>query len=242
MAFKKFLVCADNHGHLVNQECLSKFVQFKKDWKPNYTICLGDIWDMNGLRKSANDEEKREGVSADFKAGIEFLDIGFDYLTLGNHDARLWEAAEGASNGILRESCQDLVRCVTIELNKRKIKWVPYNVSSYLQLPEGGPKLIHGFLAGQSPAKAHFERFGSCLFGHVHAPSSYVAKHIDQGQAYSLGCMADIESMTYAERYPNRLGWRNGWGFGIINDKTGKWSFWHVNKEDGHYISPMGVL
>jgi len=93
-----------------------------------------------------------------------------------------------------------------------------------------------------NPAKAHFERFGSCLFGHVHAPSSYVAKHIDQGQAYALPCMADIKSLKYAERYPNRLGWRNGWGFGIINDKTGKWSFWSVTKEDGSYISPMGIL
>lgn len=242
MAFKKFLVCADNHGHLVNTECMKKFVEFKANWRPDYSICLGDIWDMNGLRKSANDEEKREGISKDFQAGIEFLDIGFDVVTLGNHDARLYEAAEGAPNGILRESCKELVRCVTEEFAARKIQWIPYNVNAYLQLPEGGPKLIHGFLAGQNPAKAHFERFGSCLFGHVHAPSSHIAKHIDQGQAYALGCMADIDSMTYAERYPNRLGWRNGWGFGIINEKTGKWSFWHVNKEDGHYISPMGVL
>lgn len=242
MAFKRFLVCADSHGHLVNPECVGKFAQFKKDWKPNYTICLGDIWDMNCLRKSANDEEKREGLASDFQAGLDFLDLGFSHLTLGNHDARLWEAANGSANGILRESCQDLVECVQQELRKRKIKWVPYNVNSYLQLPEGGPKLIHGFLAGMNPAKAHFERFGSCLFGHVHAPSSYIAKHIDQGQAYALGCMADIPSMAYAERYPNRLGWRNGWGFGIINDKTGKWSFWHVNREDGHYISPMGIL
>jgi hypothetical protein len=54
--------------------------------------------------------------------------------------------------------------------------------------------------------------------------------------------MANIESMKYAERYPNRLGWRTGWGFGIINDKTGKWNFWDVVEEDGCYISPTGIL
>jgi predicted phosphodiesterase len=242
MSFKKFLVCADNHGNLVNQECFSKFRAFKKDWKPDYTICLGDLWNLDSLRKSATDEERREGIKADFEAGFEFLDIGFNYLTLGNHDARLWEAAEGSPNGILRESCQNMVKAATSEFKSKKIKWVPYNVNSYLQLPEGGPKLLHGFLAGQNPAKAHFDRFGSCLFGHIHSPSTFTATNIDGGQAYSLPCMADIESMKYADRFPNRLGWRNGWGFGIINTKTGKWSFWNVIKEDGSYISPMGIL
>jgi len=242
MAFKKFLVCADNHGNLVNKEAVKKLKAFKADFKPHYTVHLGDLWDFTSIRKGASDEDKQLGISEDFKAGLEFLDIGFDYLTLGNHDVRLWEHAQGSATGIMRESCQALVKCAESEFKDRKIDWVQYNVNKYLQLPEGGPKFIHGFLAGQNSAKAHFDRFGSCLFGHVHAPDSYTAKHIDGGQSFALGCMADIESMTYAERYPNRLGWRTGWGFGIINDKTGKWNFWNVIKEDGCYISPTGIL
>lgn len=241
MAFKKFLVCADSHGHLLDRESFIKFSKFKVDWRPHYTICLGDIWDMNCLRRSANDEERREGLASDFQAGLDFLDLGFTHLTLGNHDSRLWDAAAHSPNGILKEACQDLVECVEQEFRKRKIKWVPYNVDSFLQLPEGGPKLLHGFLAGMNPAKAHFERFGSCLFGHVHAPSSYTAKHIDKGQAFALGCMANIDQMTYAERYPNRLGWRNGFLYGIISDK-GIWNAWHVTKEGKHWISPQGIL
>ena len=242
MAYKRFLVCADNHGDLVNKEAKEKFIEFKDDFDPDYCIHLGDVWDFNSLRKGASDEDRRNGIFRDFEAGIEFLDIGFDYLTLGNHDARLWEGAEGGASGIVRESCAALVKEAESHLNAKNIAWVPYNVNRYLQLPCGGPKFIHGFLAGQNSAKAHFDRFGSCLFGHVHAPDSYIARHIDGGQAYSLGCMADIESMTYAERYPNRLGWRNGFGYGLINEKTGKWSFWNIIKDDDCYISPMGIL
>lgn len=240
--YKKFLVCADSHGHLIDPEARSKFIEFKKTWKPNYTLCLGDILDLTCLRKGASDEDRQIGVAQDWQAAMSFLDIGFDYLTLGNHDSRLWEAAEHSSNALMRESAEELVQTAEREFKRRKIQWCEYNVDKFLQLPEGGPKLLHGFLAGMNPAKAHFERFGSCLFGHVHAPSSYTAKHIDQGQAYALGCMANIQSMTYAQRFPNRLGWRQGFGFGIINTKTGRWSFWQVVKEDGDWISPMGIL
>ena len=242
MGFKKFLVCADSHGHLVNADAKRKFVEFKKSWKPHYTVCLGDILDLTSLRKGASDEDRQIGVAEDYKAAMQFLDIGFDYLCLGNHDVRLWEAAQYSTNGLMREHCEELVKASEREFAKRKIKWIPYHVEKYLQLPEGGPKLLHGFLAGMNPAKAHFERFGSCLFGHVHAPSGYVAKHIDGGQAFALGCMADIELMTYAQRYPNRLGWRNGFLYGLINEKTSAWQAWHVNREGDDWISPMGIL
>lgn len=242
MTYKKFLVCADNHGNIVNREAIKKFTEFKKNFKPHYTIHLGDLWDFTSIRKGASDTDRQLGISDDYNAGIEFLDIGFDYLTLGNHDARLWDSAVASATGIMREACQELVRCAESEFKARKIKVAKYNVNSYLKLPEGGPKLIHGFLAGQNAAKAHFDRFGSCLFGHVHSPETYAAKHIDGGKSFSLPCLADIESMVYADRYPNRLGWRNGWGYGYVNTKTGRWQFWNVVKEDGDYISPLGII
>jgi len=242
MAFKRFLVCADNHGHLVNKQAVKKFKAFKEDFKPHHTIHLGDLFDLTSIRKGASESDRQLGIAEDFQAGLEFLDLGFNYLTLGNHDARLWEHAEDSQTGVMRESCQTLVKHAESAFRERRIKYVHYNVNQYLQLPEGGPKFLHGFLAGQNPAKAHFDRFGPCLVGHCHSPDTYTAKHISGGQAHVLGCMANIESMTYAERYPNRLGWRTGWGFGIINDKTGKWNFWDVVEEDGCYISPTGIL
>jgi len=241
--FKKFIVAADNHGSMVSDEAKIKLLDFCKTWKPDYRIHLGDLWDFSPIRRGASQEEKSEGIADDYQMGLQFLDeYKPNYLALGNHDDRIWQLAKHSGDGIIKERCEDLVAASEAEFKKRKINFVPYSVDKYLQMPEGGPKLIHGFLAGMNPAKAHFERFGSCIFGHVHAPSTYVAKHIEQGQAMAIGCMADIEQMTYAERYPNRLGWRNGWAYGLINTKTGSWNAWHVTKEQNSWISPLGVL
>lgn len=246
MALKKFIVCGDNHGDLVSGEATKKLIKFRDEWMPRggHLIHVGDLFDMGSLRKGASDEERQRGISNDFQAGIRFLDIGFKFLTLGNHDARMWQAAETSSNGILREHCADLVQATEREFKKRKIQWVPYHVGRYLTLPEGGPKFLHGFVAGQYPATGMHSIYGDSIFGHVHSPSTFNAKRIDGGQAFSLGCMADIEAMTYAERHPGRLKWRNGFGFGLICEKTGRWNFWNVSKdpETGDWITPMGIL
>jgi predicted phosphodiesterase len=241
--FKKFLVASDSHGALICNEAADKLMAFKETWKPHYCIHLGDVWDFASMRKGASAEDQADGIMDDFAMGVEFLHRYKPHmLTLGNHDARLWEGAEMRSNGIIREACQKLVEKSEEILKKAKIQFIPYHVGKFLRMPEGGPKLIHGFHSGVNPAKMHFERYGSCLHGHVHAPNQYTGRHIDGGEAFSVGCIGDIEKMSYADRYTAKLGWRQGFLYGIINSKTGDWKAWQVTKENGHWISPQGIL
>ena len=93
-----------------------------------------------------------------------------------------------------------------------------------------------------SPAKLHHADWGSCIHGHVHKPDTYVATHADGGLSMSSGCIGDIEKMHYADRYSSKMGWRQGFIYGMINDKTGAWHAWHVIKEGNDWISPMGIL
>lgn len=243
MIFKKFIVAADNHGSLIHRESLRILLKFKADWKPHYTIHLGDNWDFAPLRGGASPDEKAGGLSEDFKAGIAFLDdFKPNYLTLGNHDDRIFQMAQTTTNGVLREHCQGLAESAERQFIKRKIKWIPYKVGNYLRLPEGGPKFIHGFHSGVNPAKMHFERYGPCVHGHVHTPNQYTGRHIDQGEAFSIGCIGDIEQMEYADRYTAKLGWRQGFAYGIINTKTGDTKIWQVTKEGETWISPQGII
>lgn len=243
MSFKRFLVCADNHGHLVDKEARDKLLSFADTWKPHHRIHLGDLWDFSPIRRGASQEERAEGISEDYKAGIEFLDqFKPHYLTLGNHDDRIWMLAQKSTDGMLQERCQELVDYAVRQFKHRKIKWAPYTVDSYLQMPEGGPKLIHGFRATMYPAKGHYENWGACIHGHVHKPDNYTARHIDGSQSFSVGCIGDISKMTYADRYPAKLGWRNGFLYGLINTKTGAWNAWQVTKEGDNWISPQGIL
>jgi hypothetical protein len=243
MSWKKFVVCGDSHGSLVCEKSKKKFLDFVDDWKPHHRIHLGDLWDFSPLRKGASQEEKADGIADDYVAGIEFLDeYKPHFLTLGNHDDRIWMHSTHCADGIMRERCSQLAEASENEFKKRKIQWVPYHVTRYLQMPEGGPKLIHGFRATMYPAKAHFENWGPSICGHVHKPDTYVARHIDGQASYSVGCLADIGKMSYADRTPAKLAWRKGWLYDMINAKTGAWNAWHVIEEGGQWISPMGIL
>lgn len=240
--WKKFLVVADNHGELACKEAVKKVLAFAEDFKPDYRIHLGDLWDFAPLRGGASPEDKARGIAEDYRAGMAFLDaFRPNYLTLGNHDDRIWKLRE-SGDGIMREHCENLVKASANELKARKIKWIPYRVDQYLRLPEGGPKLIHGFRSTMYPARAHFENWGPCLHGHTHKPDSYVARHIDGSASYSVGCLADLSLMHYADRTPAKLGWRQGWLHGVINSKTGKWYAWQTTNENGIWISPQGPL
>lgn len=242
--YKKFLACADNHGGLVCPNAASTLLDFSKQWKPHYRIHLGDCWDFAPLRNGASQEDKACGIKEDYELGWNFLEeYKPTHLTLGNHDDRIWMNIEKCSDGLLRERCAELAGEAENRLRKMRTAFIPYCVDSFLQMPEGGPKLLHGFRSTMYPAKAHFDHWGSCLVGHVHHPDSYVARNVDGGKAYALGCIGDIKKMTYANRYPSRLGWRNSFLYGLLNTRTGAWHAWEVTKEKtGEWVSPNGIL
>jgi hypothetical protein len=243
MSYKKFIVATDNHGGLVSKDAMRVLLAFCDSWKPAYRIHLGDLWDFSPLRRGASQEEKAYGISDDYVEGLNFLDeYKPQFLTLGNHDDRIYQYAQHCSDGMLRERCEELVLASEKEFKRRKITFCEYKVTKFLRMPEGGPKLIHGFRSTVSPAKAHFDNWGSCLHGHCHTVDEHTARHIDGGKAYSIGCMADLDQLSYSDRQPAKLGHRNGFLYGIINTKTGDWKAWQVTKENGVWISPQGIL
>jgi len=241
--FKKFIVAADPHGSLVCDEAVSKLLGFNETWKADYRIHLGDAWDFSPLRKGASQEEKAEGIAADFTAGLRFLDqFKPHFLTLGNHDDRVFQHATHCADGILRERCEELCQAIEREFKKRKITWCEYKVNKFLRMPEGGPKLIHGFRSTVYPAKAHHDNWGECLHGHCHTDDSYSARHVDGGKTFSVAALADLSKLTYSDRQPAKLGHRNGFLYGIINVKTGAWNSWPVIKQNEDWISSHGAL
>lgn len=242
MAFIKFVIAADSHGSLVDKSATKKLIEFCDSWKPKHRIHLGDWIDLAPLRKGASAEEKAFGIEDDFNQGMEFLDLYRpNFLTLGNHDDRIYQL-RGSADGILRDTGNNLVKASEDEFRRRKITFCEYHVAKYLRMPEGGPKLLHGFLCGIYATKAHHDRYGACVFGHTHTSDSYSAKHVDGGQSVNVPAMANLDALTYADRHPAKLGWRNGFCYGLINSKTGKYQIWTVLKDGSDWISPMGIL
>ena len=119
---------------------------------------------------------------------------------------------------------------------------MPWGVGNWMQFDCGGPKLLHGYRSTVSPARSHFENWGECIVAHVHKPDTYSARHIDGGVAHSIGTLANLDKLSYADGHAAKLSWRNAFGYGLINRKTGKWQMWHVIKEGSDWVSPHGII
>lgn len=242
--WEKFIAISCTHGDLFDPKVKPVLQSFIADWKPHHRIHLGDLFDLRALRRNVSPDERQEGIAYDYSCGIELLDwFKPHYLTLGNHDHRIWRAAdELATHGVLAEAMRKLAEDTEESFRKRKIKWVHYAVDQHIKLPCGGPLFLHGYRSTMYPAKSHFENWGDCVLGHVHKPDHYEARHINGGKAFTVGTLADISKMRYADATPAKLGWRQSFIYGMINKRTGKWHGWQVINEGGEWISPHGIL
>ena len=103
--WETFTAIGCSHGNHIDRNAEKVAKDFVADWKPKHRIHLGDLWDLAALRKGASPEERQEQMSYDYNCGMELLDwYQPQYLTLGNHDFRLWRAAkEYASHTLLAD-------------------------------------------------------------------------------------------------------------------------------------------
>ena len=51
--WKKFLAVSCSHGHLADAKATKAALEFKKRWKPDTTLHLGDAIDLAALRSGA---------------------------------------------------------------------------------------------------------------------------------------------------------------------------------------------
>lgn len=245
MAWEKSMFVGCNHGDFVDEDAVKVAKRFMADWNPKHRNHLGDNWDFRAIRKGASPEEKAEGMRRDIECGFEFLEwFKPQQFVYGNHDHRPYRMAQESSNATTAELFEDLCNDMDERLRKMKIKVTPWGVEEFARFPIGNIKLIHGFRSSKTnPAKINFDEYGQSIASHVHKPSTYHACHIDRTKAYTVGTMANISKMGYANGFTSKLGWRNGFMYGIHNTKTGDWEAWHVVKQDdGSWLSPHGIL
>lgn len=100
MSLIRFQVGFDPHGDMQDLPTRKAFFDFAALWKPKLRICGGDLWDFRPLRAGASDDEKRETMRGDFKAGVKWFNEFKPTVYLrGNHCQRLWRLAK-AGKGV----------------------------------------------------------------------------------------------------------------------------------------------
>ena len=213
-------------------------------WKPEVAIFGGDLVDLRPLRKGASVEEKSESMQADIGAGNVFINRFFRFgktrvFHIGNHDARLDEAAE-SNDGALSDLASLGVRERNSRLQKLKAHILPYHKRDGIY-QRGHLRTLHGFACGAFAARQTAAVYGACLFGHVHASESFSIPGLERRVARSSGCLARLD-MPYASRTPSSLRQCNGWIFGVIHKKTGVYHCWSAENTDGMWVVPSDIV
>ena len=94
--WKKFLAVSCSHGHLADAKATKATLEFRKRWKPDITLHLGDALDLAALRAGAmrnpDSADRATSISEDFRAGLNFLRLlEPNMFFVGNHEHRLYE-------------------------------------------------------------------------------------------------------------------------------------------------------
>jgi hypothetical protein len=241
MSFETFVAVGCTHGDKINKRARKQFFAWLKDAKPKHKFHLGDCWDFRNLRRGADPREEGDSLEDDWAAGDSFLD---DYqpsvLTLGNHDARLWRAAEDW-RGVTRAYAQMGIEAINKRCKKNKTIVLPYNSRTGIY-PFGDTNLLHGYHAGIGATRLHAQTYRKSLFAHLHRVEHASVPGLDDATSQCIGSLADFEAMDYASQRTATLMWRAGWVQGIINTKTGRVSWWPVvAQDDGSFVTTTGM-
>lgn len=240
MSWQKFLAGFDYHGDKHDPEVETRFLEFDAAWKPTVRIFGGDLWDFRPIRRKASEDEKRDSMTADYDAGMEFLDEWQPNVFLrGNHDERLWDAKENGT-GPLQDLAGKWIDEIDEKLKKMRCLMLPWDKRKGVYL-YGHLRVIHGFFAGLYATKQHASVYGSVLHGHTHAIDEAAVPGLEKRVGRACGCLCQLD-YEYNRGQPNSLRHAHGWAYGVVNLRTGDYIVWQAEDINGHWIVAKDVI
>jgi hypothetical protein len=245
MAFKRWSICADNHGDAQDDLAVEAFLAFVNDiWKPEIRIHAGDNWDFRPLRGKATEEEKREGLTADYQAGRQFIQrYRPTHKVKGNHDQRLWDLAKNGK-GVASDFAHQLIAEIESEFADMGCQVMPYGKrAGFLQIGQLG--VNHGFGGGlvafREALRSYSSRVRVYIQGHIHRDHHETMSSLDDIEGYVCACLCKVDQ-EYNRGQIGTLAQRNGWMYGVIHEETGRVHAWQAKGLDGAFLIPSDVV
>jgi|TARA_Y100000310_G_C20701549_1_gene830417 hypothetical protein len=244
--FQTFVAWGDSHGDHVCRDSLAALQRHVKKFNPQHRIFLGDGFDFRALRQGIRNSESDayDDLCSDLTQGYMMIEkLQPTVYLMGNHEHRLYRAAEENSNGLVRQYAKDGIKKLEGHLKKMGCRVLPYHYEKGVHLIN---KLafVHGYTANANSVKQHAEIYapsgGGVVMGHLHRIESVAAVRRGGARGYSGGCLADIPRLTYAAHRTATRRWENGWVFGLIGRKGFK--IWQVEKLEGQWVMPSKIL
>lgn len=214
MGFESFAASSDFHGDRHDPVARAAFKLFVEDYKPKHRWFLGDLFDLRALRIGADADEKLHSLQSDFDTGMEFMEeYRPDVVTLGNHDQRLWDAAE--KDGLRRTGpIADLARILLAQwdktVKKMGVRVLPYDKRKGVYRYNGLAG-THGFDHAEPAQMAQV--YGNVIYGHGHAILSAASPSEETKVGRMIGSLA-LRDMVYNRAQVRTLRQQNGWAYG----------------------------
>jgi hypothetical protein len=218
---RRWVACSDSHGQFINRDCAAAFLRFVEDYRPHVKMHLGDWNDQTAFMGKAitapGGQEACEPIADDMAAGVEFIkEYRPRYLWQGNHDHRPYKFLSHP-NQMVRTAAQTVVADMERFAKSIRAELIPYHgvhdARSWRTL--GGTAFGHGFMHGLSACEQHVWLLRApCVFGHTHRVDQRSARTLGGMIGRTIGCMADIDRLTYAHASQSTAGWRNAWAYG----------------------------
>lgn len=234
--FSRFLIASDIHGDEQDKAANKVLFDFKEVWKPDISICNGDLWNFAALRKKANEEEKRTSLREDYYAGKEWFErFQPDYFNRGNHCERLWDLRE-ENKGPLSDFAATLIADFEVLRQSIGTRMLPYDIREGI-LEIGKLTVLHGFYCGINAARRSAQVWGSCVVGHGHTIQSATIEGRENRVGRMIGCLCRL-NMPFMRAQPSSLLHQHGFAYGIINKKTGIYQIHQAEKVGNKWMLP----
>lgn len=239
MSYSRFIFASDLHGDMMDQEANKALFKFIDIWKPDVRIFGGDLWDFRPLRKKACEEERRESMTKDFNAGMNWLKrFKPHHFLRGNHDERLWDLAQ-EDRGVISDFARTGVKEIEDNLSSLHCHMLPYDKRKGV-LRIGSLKAVHGFYSGTTAARRTALIYGSVLMGHGHGISHAPIEGIDRRMGRMCGCLCKLD-MGYNRALVGSLVHAHGFAYGVIGPR-GEYHVWQAEEINGVWYLPTDFV
>lgn len=239
--YKRILFIGCSHGAYLDRKAFDSVMKFKREFKPDTRVHLGDIHDYTAFRGGAvGTRDEAEALGPDIAAGARMIQ---EYeptdVLIGNHDQRVWSMAKHP-NAIIAHAAACCRNEFLTACEKAKVKrLVDHYNSRRSWLKFGDCTALHGFgRGGENSLRDSAEHFGKCVVAHFHTPGIAHARRSDNAVGYCVGLLADPQKLEYAATLRTYARWNAGLVYGEYSNTD-----CHLNLSergaDGRWVLPI---
>lgn len=219
--YKRFMAIGCSHGSFLDNKAFEAVLKFKRTYKPETRVHLGDVCDYAAFRSGATGtKDEAAAIGPDIIAGSRVIgEFQPTDVLIGNHDERVWKLSNHP-NAIIAHAASCSRNEFLTACQKAKVKRLVdhYDINrSWIEL--GDTKVLHGFgMGGENALRDMAEHFGRCIVAHFHAPGMARARRSDHAVGYCVGTLADISKLEYALKRRATAKWGHAFAYGEYSD------------------------